>query len=122
MPSCRIGDTSVLRDAPLGDVHFRHDLEARDQRGLNVLRHRHGLVQDAVDAVADTDAFDARLDVDVRGFLADRLLHDGVGDADDRRFFGDLLQFGVIVFVTRPAQFAQLVLDRVMKAAVTRHA
>ncbi len=46
-------EAAVLRHAALGDVEFRHDLDARD----DLLRHRHAahrgdVHQDAVDAVA----------------------------------------------------------------------
>ena len=49
-------DASVLRQAALGDVELRHDLEARGDRVLQLQRRLHHLVEHAVDAVADAEA------------------------------------------------------------------
>ena len=81
-----------------------------------MFRHSHRLVQNSVDTVADTHAFDARLDMDIRGFLADRLHHNGVSNSDNRGFFGDLLQATFILFVTPTAQLAQLIFDGILQA------
>ena len=69
----------------LGDVHLRHDLDARDDRGLQAPRRRLLVVQDAVDAVADAQRVLERLDVDVRGLGVDGVLDEEVHQADDRR-------------------------------------
>ena len=45
-------DAAVLRTAPLGDVHVRHDLDAAGHLGPRRLREPHDLVQHAVDPVA----------------------------------------------------------------------
>jgi hypothetical protein len=61
-------DAAVLRQAFLGDVHPRHDLQARDDGVLEtqqIFRHGHGHEQ-AVDAVADAQLALLRLEVDVR--------------------------------------------------------
>ena len=78
-------DAAVLRQPLLGDVEAGHDLHARDDRRLELLRRALRLVQHAVDAVAHDDVLLARLDVDVRGALLGRLEHERVDPADDRR-------------------------------------
>ena len=40
-------DMPVLRHVPLGDVHVRHDLDARDQGGVELLGRRRLLLQQA---------------------------------------------------------------------------
>ncbi len=49
-------DASVLRQAFFRNVHAAHHLDARDERGLIALelRWQRNLVQDAVNAVADS--------------------------------------------------------------------
>src|ERR1041385_998239 len=65
-------EAAVLRDALLGDVELRHDLDARDDRGVMALVDRvERLVEDAVDAVFDDHLVVARLDVNVRGAALD---------------------------------------------------
>ncbi len=49
-------DAAVLRQALLGDVELRHDLDARGDRVAELHRRRHDVVEDAVDAVADAAA------------------------------------------------------------------
>ena len=59
-------EAAVLRDALLGDVELRHDLDAADDRLVVPLVDRlHRLVEHAVDAVLDHHLGVARLDVDV---------------------------------------------------------
>ena len=60
-------DAAVLRQALLGDVQLGHDLQARDDRRLEVLdlRRDRGFHQHAVNAVADAQLVLERLDVDV---------------------------------------------------------
>ena len=83
-------DAAVLRQALLGDVELRHDLQARDQGIAGPHRQRHDVVQDAVDAEADAELLLVRLDVDVRGARLQGLDEDQVGDLDDRRGFARL--------------------------------
>ena len=79
-------EAAVLRDALLGDVELRHDLDARNDRAVVPLVDRvHRLVEDAVDAVLDDDDVLLRLDVDVRGAALDRVEDDRVDELDDRR-------------------------------------
>ena len=77
-------ETAVLRDAALGDVELAHDLNAREDGGLPVLRDGgHGVVQDAIDAVLDGDFLVARFDVDIGGAALERVEDGGVDQLDD---------------------------------------
>ena len=79
-------DAAVLRQALLGDVELRHDLDARyDERRDGAFRLQH-LAQHAVDAEPHRHAVLVRLDVDVRGVVLDRLRQQRVDEPDDRRF------------------------------------
>ena len=79
-------ETAVLGDAALGDVELAHDLDARNDGGVPVLRDgRHGVVQDAVDAVLDDDFLIARFDVDVGGAAFEGVEDGGIDELDDRR-------------------------------------
>src|SRR5215475_1441982 len=79
-------ETPVLRDAALGDVKFRHDLDARDDRLMiaNVYWVAR-LVKRAVYAVAHDHVGVARLEVNVGGAFFERRENDGVDQFDDRR-------------------------------------
>src|SRR5262245_36775973 len=79
-------EAPVLRNAALGDVEFRHDFDARDDRLMvadvyGVAR----LVERAVNAVAHDHVGVARLEVDVGGAFFQRREDDGVYQLDDRR-------------------------------------
>ena len=79
-------EAAVLRDALLGDVQLGHDLDARDDRRVELLVDRlHRLVQHAVDAVLDHHLAVAGLDVDVRGAALQRVEDRRVDQLDDRR-------------------------------------
>ncbi len=79
-------DAAVLRQALLGDVELRHDLDARhDERRDGAFRLQH-LAQHAVDAEPHRHAVLERLDVNVRGVVLDRLRQQRVDEPDDRRF------------------------------------
>ena len=90
----RRAETAVLRQPLLGDVHAGHDLEARDQPLVDPLGQVHHFLEQAVEAVADEDAFLHRLDVDVARLALDRALHDEIDEVDDRRRFAALLEAG----------------------------
>src|ERR1017187_9865968 len=61
-------DTTVLRQALLGDVELRHDLDARDhQRRDPALLGLQHLAQDAIDPEAHHQPVLERLDMDVGG-------------------------------------------------------
>ena len=86
-----------MRDAALGDVHLSHDLQAADERRLEVLGNGHGFDQNAVDSVSDSNLLGLRLRVDVAGSVVDRLLDDGVGQFDDRSLLRHLLRFALFI-------------------------
>ena len=89
-------DAPVLRQALLGDVELRHDLQARhDQWRDRPLGLQH-LAQDAVDAKADDESILKRLDVDVGGVFLHRLGEDRVDEADDRRVVLALEEIGLL--------------------------
>ena len=81
-------DAAVLRHAALGEVEPRHHLDARGDAPGHRDRRRGDRLEFAVLAVADAEAFLVRLEVDVRGALVDRIDHQLVDVADDRRVFG----------------------------------
>ena len=79
-------EPAILRHAALGNVEFRHDLDARDQ-GL-VVGEIDGidfLIQRAVDAVLDLHFGVARFDVNVGGARLHRVVNDRVDQLDDWR-------------------------------------
>src|SRR3954453_8127698 len=79
-------EAAVLRDAFLGDVELRHDLDARNDGAVVALVDRiERFVEHAVDAVLDDDFVVSRLDVNVRGAALDGVEDDGVDQLDDRR-------------------------------------
>jgi len=78
------GEAAILREAGLGDVALREDLETRDDEALHLLIQRGVGHQAAVDAVPDLDAVLARLDVDIRGAEADGIAKQDAHDLDNR--------------------------------------
>ena len=85
-------DAPVLRQAALGDVEPRHDLEARDERRAERRLRRLHVLQRAVDAVADREPVLARLDMDVGGAHLHRARDELVGKPDDRRAARQILE------------------------------
>ncbi len=77
-------DAAVLRDALLGDVEVGEDLDARGDGGDRVRGHRRGLLEHAVDAVADAQLLLVGLEVDVGAAAVDGLLDDPLDHLDDR--------------------------------------
>ena len=94
-------DAAVLRQAALGDIQLGHQLQARDDGGLQLARRRFLVEEHAVDAVADAEFLLERLDVDVAGALLDGLRDHGVHQADDRRLARHVAQ--VLQILARPA-------------------
>ena len=105
-------DPTVLRQSLFGDVEFCHDLQTRDDGGLEAIDLRwNGLVlKDAVDTVANDDPCGLRFDVNVAGTRVDGFHEDFVDQSDHGRFLGlfaqlasigfeFLKQFDLIVFV-----------------------
>ena len=64
-------DAAVLREAMLGDVEVRHDLDARQHRGPLTDRDGRGVLQEPVDTEAHQQAVGGRLEVDVAGASCD---------------------------------------------------
>jgi len=102
-------DPTVLRTPPLSDVHLGHDLDAGDERRLQVLWWVHDIAQHAIHAEPDPQVAAVRLDVDVAGALLDRVEDQVVYQADDRRFAGHLLK--VNLFFLRLNDFDVVFLD-----------
>ena len=65
-------DSAVLRQPPLGNVEFRHDLDTRGDCVGQMPRRRHHLVQHAVGTDADFELILEGLEVDVAGLILDR--------------------------------------------------
>ena len=79
-------ETAVLRDAAFGDIEFAHDLDARNDGGMPVLRDgRHGVVQHAIDAVLDGYFLVSRFNVNVTGAAFERVEDRSIHQLDDRR-------------------------------------
>src|SRR5262249_53123577 len=91
-------DAAVLRQALLGDVQVRHDLDTADDGCLEPVdfRRQRLQLQQAVDAVTDAQARLFRFDVDVAGALVGRLDEDFIDQLDDRGFLGHLGQLAVV--------------------------
>ena len=80
------GDAAILRAAALGDVERGHDFQAGDDgilEELDALGHG-GLVEHAVDAVADAEVLAERLEMDVGGALLEALAEDLVHELHHR--------------------------------------
>ena len=78
-------DAAVLRDPALGDVEVGEDLDARGDGRDGADRDGRGLLEHAVDAVADPHLVLLGLEVDVGGAALDGLLDHPVHELDDRR-------------------------------------
>ena len=78
-------DSAVLRQALLGDIEARHDLDARRDRRLKALGRRQHVVHHAVHAEAHHHFFFENFDVNIRRAILDRLRQHAVDELDDRR-------------------------------------
>jgi hypothetical protein len=85
-------DAAVLRQAFFGDVQVGHDLQARDQGGVQRAVGLHHLAQRAVHAKAHAAVALVGLDVDVARAVARGLREQGVEHADDGRVVGGFQQ------------------------------
>jgi len=81
----RHADAPVLGQPALGDVHLRHELDARGEGGLELARRRLPVVEDAVHAIAHAETVLEGLDVDVRGLRRDGLVDEEVDEPDHGR-------------------------------------
>ncbi len=95
-------DAAVLRQAALGDIELGHQLQARDDGGLEFARRRVLIEEHAIHAEADAEFLFERLDVDVAGALFDGLRDHGVHQADDRRFARHVAQVFEVFVRPRP--------------------
>ena len=87
-------DAAVLGQPLFGDVHARHDLDARDEFALHVPGRRIHVVEDAVHPLADLHPVLVRLDVHIAGAVAHRLAEHQVDQLDHRRVAGVVEQVG----------------------------
>ncbi len=79
-------EAAVLGHAALGDIQFRHHLDARNDGGVPVLGNgRHRVMQNAVDAVFDGYFLIAGLDVNIAGAPFERVENGGIDQLDYRR-------------------------------------
>ena len=85
-------EAAVQRQAPLGDVHVRQDLDAGDDAGIERLGRRRNFAQDAVDAQADGHVLLVRLEMHVAGAVAHRLQEQQVDEAHHGRVVGQHAQ------------------------------
>ena len=79
-------DAAILRDAALGDVQPRHDLQARSDAASEISGRCGNLVQNAVRAEAHPEDLLVGLEVDVGRPPVDGIQQDLVHEAHDRRF------------------------------------
>ena len=78
-------DVAVLRNIALGDIHSRHDLDAADERRLQVLGRLRLRYQHSVDAILDAQLGLKRLDVHIAGSALNRLKKNEVDQVDEGR-------------------------------------
>ena len=93
--------TPILRQALLGDVEARHDLEAGGDAGHHAAGDRGGVVEHAVDPVADAHVLAVRLEVDVRSAFLDPFCDHAVDQLDHRRVARRLADLGDLAHVRR---------------------
>jgi len=86
----RHASAAALRAQAIGDVHLRHDLDARDERDTDGLGQHHDFLQHPIYAVADGDPALPCLEMDVTRARRDSLGHDVIHELD-HRLFGFLL-------------------------------
>ena len=95
----RQGDTAILRDAALGDVEVRENLDTRDDGGGHLHIRRLHSIEGAIDAVANLEVVLEGLDMDIGRAVYDALVEDEVHEADDRRRVGGALHRSDVVRV-----------------------
>ncbi len=81
-------DAAILRPALLGHVHAREDLDARGDGRHHRRWQLEYLVHHAVDAETHPASVAARLQVDVRGALLERVLQQPIDDMHDVAIVG----------------------------------
>ena len=93
----------VLRQAALGDIELRQDLDARDGGAAEIRRQDSCVLQNAVDPAADDDAPAGRLDVEIGGARRRGLPEQPVDEVDDRRVERQILDLLLIFAVSAGA-------------------
>ena len=95
-------EAAILRQALLGDIEPRHELQPCDQRVRHAAAVDQLFLQHAVDPQADAQLLFARLDVDVRGARLHGVVEHGLQQLDDggigRAFLGgELLDVDIVL-------------------------
>src|SRR6185437_6198931 len=115
-------DTAILRQAPLGAVHERHDLDARDDGGPQANGWFGRRLQNTVDAIAHEQPAVERLDVNVRGAALDGANDQQVDQTDHRRFARQVTQAvdvldgaGIVAVRDLPNELAELAVAAVVE-------
>nr|WP_242426469.1 hypothetical protein [Metallibacterium scheffleri] len=94
----------ILRQAPLGDIHARDQLQPRRHRVIALARQAQPRIQHAVDAKAHRELVFLRLEMQIRGALFHRLRQHVVDQLHHRRFLGQFAQVRHIVAARAHAQ------------------
>ena len=103
-------DAAVLRAAALGDVQLRQQLDAADDRLVQLRRRLGGGAQHAVHAKARREPAAVRLQVDVAGARVVRVADEQVHVADDGRLVGQVADVrGEVVVAVHLRQLDQAV-------------
>ena len=101
-------DVAVLRDVSLGDIHFGHDLYARDDSVLEVLGSGGHFVKDAVDTILDLEFFFERFDVNIAGAVADGPCKYEVYEVDHGGLAGDFAKMAELMWKAERGYTRQL--------------
>ena len=111
-------DPAVLRDAALGDVHVRHDLDARNDGTRQMDRRRRHFVKRAVHPVADLEILFEGLEMNVGGLLLDGLVEHEIDVTDDRRGVRLGFEIRCVEILTTDFELAEDVFHRLTLATV----
>lgn len=90
-------EPTVLRGAAFIDLEVAEDFDTTDESTMDVFGEFVSFSEDAVDAIPDTDVVIARLDMDIAGTSADGKFQDEVDRLGDRRVFGNIRCFDIVV-------------------------
>ena len=85
-------DASILGQSLFGNIQVGHDLQPRDQRGVQRAVCLHDFAQRAVDTEAHAGVALVRLDMDIAGAIAGGLRQERIEHADDGRVVGSFQQ------------------------------
>ena len=93
--SDRYAGPSSLRAQAVGDVHLRHDLDARHQGNANGLRENHDLLEHPIDPIPNGDSALARFEMDIARTGGDSFGDDVVDQLDHWPLDLFLVQLGL---------------------------